>query len=78
MIEIASEPTTTYGVDLFRRATEDPITTGNNGKIHGASTVSTPARNEIMSSVIAVTEFALTVRLLREFRSTLQFDSPAR
>jgi len=51
-IESAREPMTMNGVALLRAPTLLPITTGKSGKIHGASTVSTPAMNETMSSVI--------------------------
>jgi hypothetical protein len=51
-IESASDPITINGVALLRAPTLLPTTTGNRGKMHGASTVSTPAINEMKSKVI--------------------------
>ena len=50
--EAESEATTTYGVALLLPEAETPITTGSSGKIHGASTVSTPAAKDIRRNVI--------------------------
>ena len=52
MIERAREPTTTYGVDLLRPDSEEPITTGRSGKMQGARTVNIPAMNETTSNTI--------------------------
>ena len=52
IIEAPSEATTIYGVALLRPDAEDPITTGNSGRMHGAKTVSTPAINAIARNVI--------------------------
>ena len=43
---------TMYGVALLRPVAPAPITTGSNGKMHGAETVSIPAKNEITKNVI--------------------------
>jgi hypothetical protein len=45
---------TIYGVALLRPVAPAPITTGNNGKMHGAKTVSIPAKNEITKNVILI------------------------
>jgi hypothetical protein len=52
IIDSASEPTTIYGVERRPPCAEVPTTTGKRGSMHGARTVSTPAMNEIISSVI--------------------------
>lgn len=52
IIDAPSEATTIYGVALLRPDADDPITTGNSGRIHGAKTVSTPAINAIAKKVI--------------------------
>jgi hypothetical protein len=50
--ESPKDPTTTYGVHRLFPAALVPMTTGSTGKMHGASTVRSPATNEIRSSVI--------------------------
>ena len=52
IIDAPSEATTIYGVALLRPDADDPITTGNRGRMHGASTVSTPAIKAIAKKVI--------------------------
>ena len=47
IIESPSEATTMYGVARLRPEADEPTTTGSSGKMHGARTVSIPARNEI-------------------------------
>ena len=54
IIESASEATTTYGVSRLLPEADEPITTGNSGKTHGAKTVNTPAKNEIIRNVILI------------------------
>ena len=51
-IDTANEPTTIYGVALLLPETDVPITTGKSGRMQGASTVSTPAKNEMMRNAI--------------------------
>lgn len=51
IIDSASDPTTMYGVYTLRPCEAVPITTGNNGKMHGANTVRMPAKNETISNV---------------------------
>ena len=52
MIESAKDDTTIYGVALLLPEADDPMTTGNSGRMHGAKTVSTPAINAIARKVI--------------------------
>jgi hypothetical protein len=52
IIDAPSEATTIYGVALLRPDADDPITTGNSGSMHGASTVRTPAIKAIARKVI--------------------------
>ena len=52
IIDTPSEATTIYGVALLRPEADDPITTGSNGRMQGAKTVSTPAKNAIAKNVI--------------------------
>ncbi len=52
MTESAKEPTTTYGVHRLLPEAEEPITTGNTGKMHGARTVRMPAKNETTRNAI--------------------------
>jgi len=54
IIESASDPTTTYGVEALRPAADEPTTTGRSGRMQGASTVSTPAINEMIRNVIEI------------------------
>src|SRR3989344_3352806 len=54
MIERASEPTTTYGVSGPLPDAEDPTIIGSTGKIHGASTVKIPARNDMARNTIVL------------------------
>ena len=51
MTESAKDPTTTYGVHLLRPAADEPMTTGSNGKMHGAKTVKSPAMNATTRNV---------------------------
>ena len=51
MIDPAKDATTIYGVKRLRPVADAPITTGNNGKMHGANTVSMPDRNDTRSRV---------------------------
>jgi len=53
MIEIPNDATTIYGVALLRPDADEPITTGNSGRIHGAKTVKIPAMNEMSKRVIS-------------------------
>lgn len=52
IMDKAKEPTTTYGVTLLLPEADEPTTTGKSGKMHGASTVSTPAINETARKVM--------------------------
>ena len=54
IIESASEVTTTKSLLLLKvESVRDlPTITGNKGSMHGASTVNTPATNEMMRSVM--------------------------
>lgn len=52
IIEIANDVTTIYGVALLLPDAEDPITTGSNGKMHGANTVRIPAINDRVRNVM--------------------------
>ena len=52
IIESASDPTTINGVNRLLLVAEEPSTTGNNGKIHGARTVKTPDINDTIKSAI--------------------------
>lgn len=54
MMDTPSEATIMYGVALLRPEADEPTTTGSNGKMHGAKTVSTPAMNEISRNVINI------------------------
>jgi hypothetical protein len=52
IIESAKDDTTMYGVALLLPDADDPMTTGNSGRMHGAKTVSTPAIKAIARKVI--------------------------
>lgn len=52
IIDAPSEATTIYGVALLRPDADEPITTGNSGRMHGANTVRTPAINAIAKKVM--------------------------
>ncbi len=54
IIDTAKDATTIYGVALLRPEAEEPITTGSNGKMHGAKTVRTPAINAIAKKVMLI------------------------
>lgn len=54
IIETPSDATTIYGVALLLPEADEPITTGNNGRIQGANTVSTPAINEMTRKVMTI------------------------
>lgn len=56
MTENESEPITTSArLDIrFPSVSEDPTTTGNKGRIHGASTVSIPANIAIKKKIIVI------------------------
>ena len=57
IIDTAKDATTIYGVALLRPYADDPITTGRSGRIHGASTVRTPAINAIAKKVMLILFF---------------------
>lgn len=71
---------TMYGVALLRPLAPAPITTGNNGKIHGAKTVSMPAKNEITRNVMGLFNFSYNSReittrpFLQHGTLTIDFD----
>ena len=52
IIETPKDATTMYGVHRLLPDAEEPITTGKRGRMHGASTVSTPAINETMRNAM--------------------------
>ena len=52
IMERPREPTITYGVYLDLAVAEVPTTTGRRGRIHGARTVSIPAKNETMRRIM--------------------------
>ncbi len=53
MIDTESEAITIYGVYRLRPIRDEPITTGSIGSMHGASTVSDPAKNAISNNVMS-------------------------
>ena len=58
IIDTAKDATTIYGVALLLPDADDPMTTGSNGRIHGASTVRTPAINAIARNVMLFNFFS--------------------
>ena len=51
-IENPKAPITMYGVHLLRAPAPLPMMIGKSGRMHGAKTVRTPAKNERMKRVI--------------------------